>query len=75
MGWACSTYGEIIGDTGFLWGDMRARDNLKHKRIGEDNIKVNAQEVRWGSMDWIDLAQDTNRWRALVNAVTNIRVL
>jgi hypothetical protein len=32
------------------------------------------REVGWGGMDWINLAQDTDRWRALVNAVMNLRV-
>jgi hypothetical protein len=40
----------------------------------EDNIKIDSLKVEWGSMDWIDLAQDRDRWRAVVNAVMNLRV-
>jgi hypothetical protein len=40
----------------------------------EDNIKTNSQEVGWGGTDWIDLAEDRDRWRALVNAVMNLHV-
>jgi hypothetical protein len=39
-----------------------------------DNIRVDLGEVGWGDVDSIDLAQDGNRWRALVNAVLNLRV-
>jgi hypothetical protein len=61
--------------TGFWWGDLRERDNLEDLGVRwENNIKINPQEVGWGGMDWIDLAQDRNRWRALVNAVMNLQV-
>ena len=41
----------------------------------EDNIKVDFQEVGCGGMEWIDVAQGRDRWRALVNAVMKLRVL
>jgi hypothetical protein len=40
-----------------------------------DNIKINLRERGRGGMDWIDLAQDRDQWRALVNTVMNLRVL
>jgi hypothetical protein len=39
-----------------------------------DNIKIDLREIGWDDMDWIDLAQDTDQWRALVNTVMNLRV-
>jgi hypothetical protein len=45
------------------------------RRRWEDNIKTDLQEVGCGDMDWIELAQDKDRWRALVSAVMNLRVL
>jgi ribosomal protein S2 len=44
------------------------------RRRWEDNIKLYIQEVRCGNMDWIELAQDMERWGALVNALMNFRV-
>jgi hypothetical protein len=44
------------------------------RRRWEDNIKMDLQEVECGGMDWIELAQDRHRWRALVKAVTKLRV-
>ena len=44
------------------------------RRRWEDNIKMDLQEVGCGGMDWIELAQDRDRWRALVNAIMNLRV-
>jgi hypothetical protein len=39
-----------------------------------DNIKIDVLEIGWDGVDWIGLAQDSDKWRALVNAVMNLRV-
>jgi hypothetical protein len=39
-----------------------------------DNIKIDLREIRWDGVDWIDLAQNRDQWRALVNTVMNLRV-
>ena len=44
------------------------------RRRWEDDIKMDLQEVKCGVVDWIELAQGRDRWRALVNAVMNLRV-
>jgi hypothetical protein len=46
----------------------------KPRHRWEDNIRMDLQEVGCGGMDWIGLAQNRDRWRALVNAVMNLRV-
>jgi hypothetical protein len=44
------------------------------RRRWVDNIKVDLREIVWDGMDWIDLAQDRDQWRALLHTVTNLRV-
>jgi hypothetical protein len=44
------------------------------RRRWMDDITMDLREVGWGDVDWIGLAQDRNRWRALVNSVLNLRV-
>jgi hypothetical protein len=39
-----------------------------------ENTKMELREIGWGGMDWIDLAQDSDQWRALANTVMNLRV-
>jgi hypothetical protein len=46
----------------------------KSRRRWENNVKIDLQEVVCGVMDWIELAQDRDRWRELVNEVINLRV-
>jgi hypothetical protein len=66
--------GEKRGAYRILVGRPEGRRPLERpRRRWEDNIKMYLQEVGWG-MDWIELAQDRDRWRALVNAVMNLRV-
>jgi len=59
----------------FWWGrpeGMRPLGRPRHR--WEDNIKMYLHEVGCGNTDWIELAQDRARWRALVNAVIKLRV-
>jgi hypothetical protein len=44
------------------------------RRRWVDNIKMDLREIGWYDMDWIDLAQDMDQWRALVNTIMNLRV-
>jgi hypothetical protein len=67
--------GERRGAYRALVGKPEGRRPLERpRRRWEDNIKMDLREDEWGGMDWINLAQDRDRWRALVNAVMNIRV-
>jgi hypothetical protein len=75
MGGACSSDGEGRGVYKVLAGKHEGKRPLGRTRYRwEDNIKMELQELGYGSMDWIELAQDRDRWRSLVNAVMNLRV-
>jgi hypothetical protein len=67
--------GEGRGMYRVLVGKPEGKRPLRRpRRRWEDNIKMDLQEVGCGGIDWIKLAQDRERWRALVNAVMNLRV-
>jgi hypothetical protein len=75
MGGACRTNGEKKNAYRSLVGNPEGNRPLGSRRCWwEDNIKMDLREMGWGGMDWIDLAQDMNQWRAAVNMVMNLRV-
>jgi hypothetical protein len=60
---------------GYWWEIKKKRRQLGRPRCRwVDNIKMDLREIGWGGMDWIDLAQDRDQWRTLVNTVLNLRV-
>ena len=70
-----SHVGEGRGVYRVLVGKSEGKRPLgRPRRRWEDNVKMDLQEVGCGGMDWIELAQDKDRWRALVNAKMNVRV-
>jgi hypothetical protein len=79
MWWAghVARMGEGVTCTGFWWESPKERDRLEDQGVdGEDGIKMDLTDIGWGrGVDWIHLAQDRDRWRALVEAAMNHRVL
>jgi hypothetical protein len=75
MGKTCNAYGEKRGVHRVLVGKPEGKRPLRRPRHRwEDNIKMDVQEVGGGRGDWMELAQDRKRWRALVSTVKNLRV-
>jgi len=77
MRWAgnAACMGERRGVYRVLVGRSEGKRPLgRPRRRWEDNIKIDLQDVGCKDMDWIDLAQDRDRWRSLLNAVMNLRV-
>jgi hypothetical protein len=73
MGVECSAYGESRGVYRVLVGKREGKRPMGKPR--GDNINIDLHEVGCGGMYWIQLVQDTDRWRALVNVVMNLRAL
>ena len=75
MGGACGTYGggERCEHRVLVGKPEGKRPLGRPRRSWEDNIKMDLREVGEGE-DWMELAQDRDRWRALVNKVMNLRV-
>jgi hypothetical protein len=75
MGGECSRHGERRNAFKILVGKPEGKRPLgRLRRRWEDNIEVDLREIGWGGMDWIDLPQDRDQRRALVNTVMNLRV-
>jgi hypothetical protein len=59
-----------------LMGNLEGKRPLgRQRRRWKDGIRMDIREIGWESVDWIQLAHDRDRWRALVNTVMNLRVL
>jgi hypothetical protein len=75
VGRTCSTNGEKRNVYRVLVGKPEGKEPLgRLRRRWVDNIKMDHRDVVWGSIDWIDLAQVRDQWRAFVNTVRNLQV-
>jgi hypothetical protein len=68
MGTKMNPYRTLVGKP----EEKRPLGTRKHRWV--DNIKMDLREMGWGGISWINLAQDRDQWRALVNTVMNLRV-
>jgi hypothetical protein len=60
---------------GYWWENQKERDHFGRPRCRWlDNIKMDLREIGLDEVDWIDMAQDRDQWRALVNTVLNLRI-
>jgi len=59
---------------GFWWGKPEGKRLLGRLRLRWENIKLNCKETGWERVEWIDLARDRDKWRAVVNTVMNLQV-
>jgi hypothetical protein len=75
VGGTCGTHGR--GEcTRFWWESPKERDHWEDQGVGgEDGTRMDLREIGLGVVDWIRLAQYRDRWRAVVSAVMNLRVL
>jgi hypothetical protein len=75
MGKVCSTNGAKKNAYRTLVGKPEGKRLLgRPRRRWVDNIKIDLRGIGWDGIDWIDLAQDRDQWRALVNMAMNFRV-
>jgi hypothetical protein len=73
MGRACSTNGTKRNAYRMLVGNLEGKRPLGSlRRRCVDNVKMDLRKIGWGSMDWNDLAQDKDHWRALVKTAMNL---
>jgi hypothetical protein len=78
MRWAghAARIGEVGKVYKVLVGKPEGKRSLgRPRRRWEDGIRMDLRKIGWGSVEWIQLAQDKGRWRALVNTVTDLRLL
>jgi hypothetical protein len=75
MGRSCSKNEGRRGTHRILVGKPEGKRPLgRPRRRWVDNIKMDLREIGWGGVDWIDLAQDRDQWRALVNMVMDLQI-